>query len=149
MDYYLCNVQYKARVEPDFKIAPRSEREGLRPGDFAQLLFQEKKDGKSERMWVRMAFKSKAKKRWYLGSLANTPIFIRANMGDKVWFHERHILAVGLKETVITAKNMQEAANKIVYVNTSKSVHKCPHCLGLGVIEQYGRKFSCPYCNAN
>lgn len=152
MNYELCNVVLKAKKEPDFKIATKKERSSLRCGDFAKLVFvADKRTGRGERMWVRVAYKSKVKKGWYMGSLANEPLVVNMKMGDKVWFNERHVQAVGLRETVKAeiVKTPQEAAENVGMTCPDHAVVACKHCLDRKAILFAGHKVPCPHCMSN
>jgi hypothetical protein len=96
IDYRLANAEEQHAASPrTFFIAPRSERENLRPGDVAKLLFElvdaQEGDPVAERMWVQVVRRDRGK---YVGLLTNTPRAITTiGVGDLVEFRPEHVLS--------------------------------------------------------
>lgn len=82
----------------EFRIPDLSERQTLRPGDYAKLLFEIDVDGdiEVERMWVLIRERTE---NGYVGSLANNAIDAGGNprllFGAELRFEDRHIADIG------------------------------------------------------
>ncbi|WP_188836394.1 immunity protein Imm33 domain-containing protein [Flexivirga endophytica] len=96
VSYRLADGETRHAEAPrSFFIPPRAEREALRPGDYAKLLFEvtnpEPSDPGAERMWVQVLGVSDG---GYVGALVNTPRAITTvGLGDRVDFGPQHVIA--------------------------------------------------------
>ena len=94
VDYRLANAEDKHAASPrTFFIPARSERDNLRPGDFAKLLFElvdpGDDDPSAKRMWVQVTGRQDAT---YVGALTNQPRAITTiDLGDRVEFGPEHV----------------------------------------------------------
>jgi hypothetical protein len=85
--YELANVEDRAaRYWRTFRIPPREERESLKVGDRAMLIFDNK-----ERMRVAV---TTVKDGSYVGLLASHPVSVDLKHGDRVVFGPEHVLDV-------------------------------------------------------
>jgi hypothetical protein len=95
-DYRVADGEAQQAAAPrSFFIPSRSERESLRPGDYAKLLFElvdpQPGDPGAERMWVEVLGLSDGR---YVGALTNVPGAITTiSVGDRVDFGPEHIIA--------------------------------------------------------
>lgn len=91
----------RARLYPDtFELPDFAVRAGLRPGDFAELIFRISLDGDvgavaTERMWVLV---SEHGEDGYFGLLQSVPESITENpyfwLGDEIPFRPHHVIDV-------------------------------------------------------
>jgi hypothetical protein len=88
----LANAEERSTTYSSFWIPPRSEREGLRVGDFARLVFVDSihsRPAVGERMWVQVVAAESGR---YRGRLRNTPALIRdLTEGDSIEFGPEHV----------------------------------------------------------
>ena len=96
MDWRLANVEERAQAAPDtFAIPPLAEREALRPGDLAKLVFLDDEPGRGpggERMWVEIDDVTIRMDIAYGGVLRNSPVVVAGlSFGDRVRFGPEHI----------------------------------------------------------
>lgn len=95
VDFSLGNAEERNAEAPrSFFIPSRTEREGLRPGEIAQLMFvlAEPADGEpsAERMWVQVRERQGAR---YVGALDSQPAVITTvGPGDLVEFGPEHVI---------------------------------------------------------
>ncbi len=86
-----------SKMYPDtFEVPSFVELAKVEVGDFVKLGFkiQQKDAPSAERMWVKVAaFKGNQ----YVGTIANNPMFLKAEYGDIVLFEPRHILTTQAK----------------------------------------------------
>lgn len=87
----LADVVDRARHNPrTFHLPPASEREGLRVGDYAKLVFEGERGG--DRMWVRVDLVEAGR---YRGTLGNDPVYVEGiGCGEVVRFGPEHVCAV-------------------------------------------------------
>ena len=94
MTWTLASAESRAAEHASFKIPSRAEREGLRVGDFAKLIFIESVEGgplHGERMWVEIARVEGTHYR-YRGLLRNTPVQIQdLDAGASIEFGPEHV----------------------------------------------------------
>lgn len=97
VDFRLGDGELLNRSSPhSFLIPTRAEREGLRPGDRVELLFEviDPPEGMSsaERLWVQVLAVNGSE---YVGSLDNEPsVITTVGAGSRVQFRPEHVLAV-------------------------------------------------------
>ena len=93
--YTLDNGAETHREFPDtFEIPSQAERESLRPGDLAKLMFRIEFDDEAhvERMWVQVA---EVKPEFYVGVLDNDPDCTEEiRIGMRVEFHADHVIQI-------------------------------------------------------
>lgn len=95
-DYRIADGEAEAAAAPrSFFIPSREERESLRPGDLAKLLFEliDPQAGQpgGERMWVEVVSSADGR---YTGVLANVPSAITTiTAGDPVEFGPEHVIS--------------------------------------------------------
>jgi len=93
----LVDAEERARRHPTtFEMPPLVERQSLKPGDYAKLIFaaEPTRSGRpdGERMWVKVTTRIGA---GYRGVLENTPVLeVGCMHGDAVYFFDRHIIAI-------------------------------------------------------
>ncbi len=94
-NYTLDNAEETSREFPStFKIPAREERESLRPGDFAKLMFRITSDDEVgvERMWVRV---QECNPGFYIGVLDNQATCTdEIGMGMTVDFEPAHVIDI-------------------------------------------------------
>ena len=87
----LADVEKRHAESEAFEIPSREEREDLRPGDLAKLVFEEI----GERLWVRvtnvMVYKT------YVGTIESSPLYSDIHRGDEVVFMPENIADVEKK----------------------------------------------------
>jgi uncharacterized protein YegJ (DUF2314 family) len=92
MTWTLDNAEARAAAHASFKIPSRSEREDLRAGDLAKLIFVDAADrgsARGERMWVEVMAVEVGR---YRGRLRNTPVVIQGlEADDPVEFGPDHV----------------------------------------------------------
>ena len=83
------------REFPDtFWIPPQEQRESLKPGDLAKLIFRIEVGGEAhvERMWVQV---TEVRPEFYVGELGNNPFCTdEIRSGQKVEFHADHVIDI-------------------------------------------------------
>jgi uncharacterized protein YegJ (DUF2314 family) len=93
--YTLDNGAETHREFPStFEIPAQLERESLRPGDLAKLMFRIQFDDEAhvERMWVQL---TEARQEFYVGTLANDPYCTdEIRFGMRVEFHADHVIQI-------------------------------------------------------
>ena len=93
--YTLNSGVDRHKEAPDtFEIPPESERESLRPGDLAKLIFRISVGDEVhvERMWVQVV---QTKPEYYVGALDNDPCCTDdIRHGMPVEFHADHIVQI-------------------------------------------------------
>jgi len=85
MTWTLASAEARAAANDSFEIPTRAEREALRIGDLAKLVFvNSRKDG--ERMWVKIetVLRLGAAAPRYCGRLQNMPVMIQNLQEDAV-----------------------------------------------------------------
>lgn len=88
MSWTLASAEARAAAHSSFKIPSRSEREDLRVGDLAKLVFVVDGAG-GERMWVEVTAVAAGR---YRGILRNVPVTIPGIAeGDTVEFGPEHV----------------------------------------------------------
>ncbi len=108
VDYRLADGEARNSERPrTFFIPPRSEREALKPGDYAKLLFElvdpRGDESGGERMWVQVLGVSNGN---YVGALTNTPRAITTiGVGDRVDFGPEHVIGT-LEDWPLLEKKM-------------------------------------------
>jgi hypothetical protein len=86
----LINVEKRAKDNPKtFEIPDLLERQNLKMGHFAKLIFNDK-----ERMWVKV---TEVLEGSYVGTLANEPVVVKMKFGDRVEFEPKHIADIYVK----------------------------------------------------
>lgn len=97
LDFYLKNAEKLHEAHPDtFEIPEREERDSLRVGDIAKLVFvltsPEEGDPGAERMWVKVTNRQGAN---YVGELDNDPCaLLGAEAGNFIEFGPEHIIDI-------------------------------------------------------
>lgn len=108
VEYRLANGEARNHEAPRaFFIPARSEREALKVGDYAKLLFElidpSDDDPGAERMWVQVLGVSNGK---YVGALTNAPRAITTiGVGDRVDFGPEHVIGT-LEDWPLLEKKM-------------------------------------------
>ena len=96
----IINTEERHAQYPEFRINSRRERESLRPGDFAKLVWEGLNvDGLigGERMWVEVTKATKGRNGCaYEGTLRNTPVSMK--VPKKVRFGPEHIASIQAAE---------------------------------------------------
>jgi uncharacterized protein YegJ (DUF2314 family) len=90
MTWALASAEARATAHDSFRIPPRSERESLRVGNVAKLIFVSTDVGSpGERMWVEIVAANAGR---YQGRLRNTPVLMRElTEDDPVEFGPEHV----------------------------------------------------------
>jgi len=83
-------VRRNTRYPKTFHIPSKEEKAALKPGDWAKVGFIFS-NGDVERMWVRI---ETIENGVLQGTLDNEPLNGEAHLGDRVTFHERHVLGI-------------------------------------------------------
>lgn len=94
--YRLANVaQREAETRGSFRIPTRSERESLRPGQFAKLVFESENPPRGERMWVKVerVVRSEDGIVSYSGVLDNDPVAFAdcLSLGSEISFGPENV----------------------------------------------------------
>jgi uncharacterized protein YegJ (DUF2314 family) len=88
----LASAEARATLHASFRIPPRAEREALRVGDFAKLVFidpAEEAAASGERMWIEIVAVQAGR---YRGRLRNVPVLIRdLKEDDPIEFGPEHV----------------------------------------------------------
>ena len=103
-------VESNRRYPDSFRIPNASERENVQPGDYVKLMFG-MRDSWGERMWVKVAERTK---REYRGELSNQPYGIpKLGCGDLVEFGPDHIIDIDQDagHSEIRVKDVDEEAH--------------------------------------
>lgn len=97
--YTLDNGAETHREFPDtFELPPRAERESLRPGDTAKLMFPISVGDEVhvERMWIQVL---ETTPEFYIGALDNDPYCMQdIQSGDEIQFYSDHVIQILRKE---------------------------------------------------
>jgi hypothetical protein len=90
LPWFLDDAEARHAAHPDtFYIPELHERENIKPGQFAQLIFDSEDGG--ERMWVKV---TEVTENGYIGELNNDPIFLEIELGEPVAFEPRHVINI-------------------------------------------------------
>jgi len=98
--YSFISAVQMNKIHPDtFDVPPVEERHNLNPGDHAKLIFKPRKEGMTERMWVRV-FK-RLREGVYEGVLDNEPLYELRDVlqcDDVVYFRPDHVADITRKK---------------------------------------------------
>lgn len=85
---------------PDTFYLPSDEAKGLlRPGDDVKLMFEMKRDGGGDRMWVTIV---EIGRHHFVGELNNWPVMVpKLVPGDTIKFRLRHIIDIAWREECV------------------------------------------------
>jgi hypothetical protein len=136
--YVLEDVEARSKADPKkFQIAALADRESLRVGDFAKLVFIQKTcHEQGERMWVEV---TEVESDHYHGVLANQPLYLtNVEFGDQISFEAKHVVSFGRKETTEREGGHPHGDN-IGWTKTGVAKPVCPDCLGRGTIVRKGK----------
>ncbi|MGH3362176.1 MAG: immunity protein Imm33 domain-containing protein [Nocardioides sp.] len=122
--YRLANSEARNEQAPrSFFIPPRSEREALRPGDYARLLFElidpSPADPGAERMWVQVLGVADGN---HVGAPTNVPRAITTvGVGDRVDFGPEHVIGTLedwplLEKKILVSRRSQDQDTRPSYV---------------------------------
>ena len=87
-------VERHAETPDTFQIPPQADRENLKPGDLAKIIFRIEigDDVYVERMWVKL---SEVRPEFYVGLLDNDPYCTdELRSGMRVEFHADHVIQI-------------------------------------------------------
>ena len=102
----LMNGERLNRDHPEsFWLPPKEDRVGVQAGDFVKLIFSIR-DGSGERMWVRV---EKRKRRKFVGTLANDPVLMFLEHGDRVSFTSAQIIDIDVADDGFLCAGCEEA----------------------------------------
>ena len=94
----LADATERARLSRLFEIPPREDRDSLRPGDYAKVIFETSEEYMpglewGERMWLLV--ESKTEGGCYLGTLTNIPVIVTGiEQGDSVEFGAENVIDI-------------------------------------------------------